>query len=100
MREQFIDGVQHAASGKAALTVVIGTATAPSWIEWAISQVQSELFVAVGIILGILVSVSIFVINIQSFLIRRQTSKEKNRQDRIRTALLEAQAADKNITVD
>jgi hypothetical protein len=79
---------------------VIGTATAPSWIEWAISQVQSELFVAVGIILGILVSVSIFIINIQSFLIRRQTSKEKNRQDRIRTALLKAQAAEKNITVD
>jgi 1,4-dihydroxy-2-naphthoate octaprenyltransferase len=100
MKEQFIESMQHAASGKAALAVGIGTATAPSWIEWAISQVQSELFVAVGIILGILVSVSIFVINIQSFLIRRQTSKEKNRQDRIRTALLEAQAADKNITVD
>jgi hypothetical protein len=100
MKEQFIEGAQHAASGKGALTVVIGTATAPSWIEWAISQVQSELFVAVGIILGILVSVSIFIINIQSFLIHRKTSKEKNRQEKIRTALLEAQAKEKNITVD
>jgi 1,4-dihydroxy-2-naphthoate octaprenyltransferase len=100
MKEQLLEGAQHAASGKTALTVVIGTATAPSWIEWAISLVQSELFVAVGIVIGILVSLSIFIINIQSFFIRRRTSIQKHRQDQIRTKLLEAQAAEKHIVVD
>jgi len=100
MKDQLIESVQHAASGKAALTVVIGTATAPTWIEWAIAQVQSELFVAIGIILGIFVSISIFVINIQTFLSRRQRTKETQRQERIRTALLESQAKEKNIKVD
>ncbi len=100
MKDQLIESVQHAASGKAALTVVIGTATAPTWIEWAIAQVQSELFVAVGIVLGILVSISIFVINIQTFLSRRKSNKEKQRQERIRTALLDQQAAEKNISID
>jgi len=100
MTGQLIESVQHAASGKTALTVVIGTATAPTWIEWAITQVQSELFVAIGIILGIFVSISIFVINIQTFLSRRKSNKEKQRQERIRTALLDQQAAEKNINID
>lgn len=100
MKEQFFESVQHAASGKAAMTVVIGTATAPSWIEWAISLVQSEVFVTAGLVLGVLVSISIFVVNIQSVFIRYQASKVTRRQERIRTALLESQAKEKNISVD
>ena len=100
MKEQLYEGIQHAASGKTALTVVIGTATAPSWIDWAILQVQSELFVSMGVILGVFVSISIFVINIQSVFIRYRSSKEAHRQERIRTALLEAQAKEKHIVID
>jgi hypothetical protein len=100
MKEQLIEGVQHAASGKVALAVGIGTATAPGWINSVNTVVSGEYFGSVLILLGAIVSITIVAINIQSFWIKSQTFKQKRRQEKIRTALLEKQAEEKHIKID
>ena len=100
MKEQAIEGVQHAASGKIAMAVGIGTATGPEWIDSVNTILNSAYFGSLLILLGAVVSITIVAINIQSFWFKSQTFKQKRRQERIRTALLEAQAEEKHIKID
>lgn len=100
MKEQLIESIQHASASKAALAVGVGTATAPGWMGWINGLVSSDNFGSLMVIVGALVSITIIVVNIQSIIIKARTSKQTQRQERIRTALLEAQAAEKHITID
>jgi len=96
MRQQTLETVQHAAAGKAAFVAGPAIATAPSWIDF----VQGPTFQALAIILGVLVSITVILVNIQSLRQKSQVNQERRRQERIRTALLEEQAKDRGISVD
>lgn len=100
MKEQLYENLQHAAASKGALAVGVGTATAPGWMVWINTLVSSDNFGSLMVIVGALVSITIIVVNIQSIIIKARTSKQTQRQERIRTALLEAQAAEKKIQID
>jgi hypothetical protein len=100
MKELFVESAQHAASGKAAMAVGIGTLTAPSWLQWINGLVSSDYFGSLLIVLGALVSITIVIVNVQSIIIKTQTRRETVRQERIRTALLEQQAKERNIEID
>lgn len=97
MKDHLLDSVQHAASGKTAMAVGLTTASAPAWIDKVVS---SQAFSNSLIILGAFVSLTIVVVNIQSIRQRMVTNKEIRRQEKIRTALLEAQAVEKNIVIE
>jgi uncharacterized membrane protein len=99
MKDLLHEGVQAAASGKMAMAVGIGVVTAPEWIVWAEKLAQSAWFTLAAIVLGILVSITIITINVQTFVHRSRRMKETARQERIRTALLERQAAEHDITI-
>ncbi len=94
---ELVEVAQHAASGKAAMLVAGATASAPVWIERVVS---GEGFQSALILLGAIVSITIISVNIQAFRQRLITNKEKRRQEKIRTALLENQAKEKNIKID
>jgi hypothetical protein len=96
MKEQLIEGVQHAASGKVAMAVAVGAATSPKWIDLVMSPAGQ----ASAVVLGLVVSISIVVVNVQSVAHRAKKMRQTIRQEKIRTALLEKQAEDKNITID
>jgi hypothetical protein len=99
MKDLIHEGVQAAASGKTAMAMAVGVATAPEWITWAEAMAQSVWFTLAAIVLGIVVSITIITINVQTFVHRSRRMKQTARQERIRTALLERQAAEHDITV-
>jgi hypothetical protein len=99
MKDLIHEGAVAAASGKGAMIVGVGVATAPNWIVWAEAMAQSAWFTLAAIVLGILVSITIITINIQTFLHRSRRMKSTARQERIKTALLEREAAKHDITV-
>lgn len=96
MKEQVIENIQHAASGKSALVAGPAIATAPAWIDF----IQGPTFQAIAILLGIVVSITVILVNIQSIRQRYAVNQQHRRQEQIRTALLEAQAEDRGISVD
>lgn len=81
------------------MAMAVGVATAPEWITWAEAMAQSVWFTLAAIVLGIVVSITIITINVQTFVHRSRRMKQTARQERIRTALLERQAAEHDITV-
>lgn len=81
------------------MAVGVGVMTAPEWIAWAETMAQSVWFTLAAIVLGIVVSITIITINIQTFIHRARRVKETARQERIKTAVLEHDAADRNITI-
>tara|TARA_R110000851_G_scaffold100026_4_gene215454 strand:+ start:2961 stop:3251 length:291 start_codon:yes stop_codon:yes gene_type:complete len=95
MKDQLIDIMQGAASGKTALVIGGSIATAPNWINF----IQGDMFKTVIIMVGLIVSISIILINLQSFKQRLIINQEIQEQERIRTALLKHQAHERNIKV-
>lgn len=75
MKDAVIETVQQAASGKAATAVVAATATHPMWID----AIRGEAFQASIVILGIFVSISILLVNIQAYRNRGVKRKEESR---------------------
>jgi hypothetical protein len=99
MKDLLHEGVQAAASGKMAMAVGVGIATAPEWITWAERMAQSPWFALAAIVLGLVVSITIIAVNVQTFVRRSRRMKSTARQERIKTALLEHDAADRDITI-
>ena len=95
MKEHLNQVVQDAASSKAALTIGLGTASAPAWIQ----IINSEHTQAIIVLIGMLVSLTIIGINVQTFRIRSAAAKLKLRQETLRIALLEEQAKEKGLKV-
>ena len=65
--------IQNVASGKAALTTAVSVGAMPWWLQF----IHSPLFQTIVIFLGMLVSVSIIAINVQTFIIRRKENNDK-----------------------
>jgi len=97
MKDHVLESLQHAASGKTAMAVGLTTASAPAWIDRVVSSLDFQNGL---ILLGAAVSISIVIVNFQSVRQRMATNKEVRRQERIRTAFLEAQAVERGISVD
>jgi len=93
MKEHLNQVVQDAASSKAALTIGLGTASAPAWIE----IIHSDYTQAIIVLIGMIVSLTIIGVNIQTFLTKSAASKLQKRQETIRLALLEEQAKEKGL---
>lgn len=90
MNEQIVEAIQeaiqNAAASKAALVLAVGTATAPTWIDFGG-------YLNAGIVaLGAVVSLSIIAVNLQSWRTSMILMPLKRKQERIRTRLLEEQA--------
>ena len=96
MKNQIVEIIQHAASGKTGIAVVATTVSAPAWIE----VLTGDATRAMVILLGIVVSLTIIVINFQTFKVRSADYKIKERQEKIRTALLEHNARESGIDPD
>lgn len=96
MKDQIVQGAQHAASGKLALTLGIGGITSPAWLD----VLQSDVFRGIAVIMGIFVAATVIMINIQNFRQKLMVNKEIQRQEQIKTALLEREAKEKNIVVE
>jgi FtsH-binding integral membrane protein len=96
MSNELVESIQQAASGKAALAMGVAGITTPTWVDYIVSNSS---FQAGLVLLGAIVSLTIIAVNIQSLIQRKKTNKEKYRQERIRTALLECQAKDKGIEI-
>ena len=96
MPNQIIETIQHAASGKTGVAVVATTVSAPAWIE----ILNGDTTRAMVILIGIVVSLTIIIINVQTFKVRSANSKIKERQEKIRTALLEHNARESGIDPD
>lgn len=96
IREQLIEGLQHAASGKSAVAIAVGTVSVPAWIEF----VHSDTVRAVVMLTGLMVSFSIIAVNIQVFFRRLKDRRLFLRQQRIKAAILEKQAKENGINPD
>lgn len=96
MRDYMASTVQDVASGKLAFSLGIGGVTSPAWLDF----IQLDAFKAVAIVFGIFVSLTVIVVNIQNVRQKLIVNKEIRRQEKIRTALLERQAEEKNIIID
>lgn len=94
MTDRVLETIQDAAASKTALILVPTTASAPVWIDRVVSssQFQSGL-----IILGAIASLSIVLINLQSFRQRMKVNKETIRQEKIKTLIIEHKARENNI---
>lgn len=68
-KHQALNQIQEIASGKTAMTFGATTATIPAWVRWITESPEAQ---ALIIILGMVVSVSITAVNIQTILQRRR----------------------------
>lgn len=60
--------IQQMAHSKTGVAVAAGTATVPAWIDWLVNSPVSQAGI---IIIGVLLSISIIAVNVQTFLQRR-----------------------------
>ena len=101
VREQVAESLHRAAETKTATAVGVGGASAFAWIE----KLSTDPIVAgVGTLLGLLVALSIVVLNIQNFRLRAQQTRRRSelssREDHkhaLEMALLKRKALDLGI---
>lgn len=96
MRDWMATSVQDVASGKMAFSLGIGGVTSPAWLD----IIQLDAFKMVAIAFGVVVSITVILVNIQSFRQKLIVNKEIQRQEHIKTALLEREAKEKDIFID
>ena len=94
MKEQVITTIQEAASSKTALAVGVGTASVPAWIAF----LNSENTQAIVILIGMIVSLTIICVNVQTFKARLVQNREKVRQEQLRTKLLEHEVRERGLS--
>ena len=93
MKDQVMQTVQEAASSKTALAIGLGTASVPAWVD----IINSEMTQAIAIVIGMIVSVTIILVNVQTFRVRTAEAKVRARQENLRLRLLEEQAKERGI---
>jgi len=71
VKEQAIELIQNVASGKSAMALAASVGTVPAWIKF----VNGDTMQAVIVIIGIVLSVTIIAVNVQTFLSRRRKEK-------------------------
>lgn len=71
-KAQAMNQVQEIASGKGAMTFGATTATIPAWVRWITESPEAQ---ALIIVLGMVVSISIIVVNVQTILSRRKSKR-------------------------
>lgn len=68
MSEQ-LSQIQQMALSKPAAAVGVGTATVPAWVEWVTTSPVAQ---AAVIVIGVIVSVTIIAVNVQTLIHRRR----------------------------
>ena len=87
---------QNAASSKPAMIFGAATASIPAWIQ----MIHSDSTQAIIVVLGIIVSITIIAVNVQAIVTRAKKNRIMMRQEKLRLALLENQAAEKGLKID
>ena len=93
MNEQLTEVIQGIASSKTALLVGVSAASAPAWINMLTSQAAQATVVGIGMVL----SVTIICVNVQTLFSKVKKNKIILRQEQVRSALLEYQAKEKGL---
>lgn len=91
MRDEIIRNIQAAAATKTAGIVGLAGATASSWVDIV---VQSKEFQAVGILMGLTVSVTIIILNLQAIKHRSHKNEREREMDELRLKALKKQVGD------
>jgi len=91
VKEEIIRNIQDAAATKTAGIVAIAGATSSNWVDLI---VQSKEFQAVGILLGLTVSVTIIILNIQAIKYRSHKNSREREMDELRLRSLRKQLGD------
>ena len=89
MKNQIVEMVQDAASGKIAAGIAVTTATAPAWISF----VKGDAFSAGMMIAGAVATIVLAAVNIQAI-------KNRSQQHKLDTALKRGQLKEMGINPD
>lgn len=104
IREHAIEAVQHAAATKGAAVIGVGGATTPWWIDLILN---SQYMQAIGVVMGMVLSLTIITVNIvtvrkrlQEAKISDENARSQTEIDEMRKAILRRQMEEKGIDLN